>query len=217
MIPARRFLWTAMLGLGAVVALLCYAPPTFGQNGIPSKEDEYLIKAAFLYGFGQNVTWPDSSFDSPKAPFVIGILGSDPFGGALQEIARKKTIQGRKIVIRQFARIENYQGPCHILFISDAVRPEEQHAALRQLSQVGLLTVGESPDFIAEGGIVDLYLEGDSVRFELNVEAANRAKLRMDAQLQKLSKPAADRRTGERASPATLPSAAAGVTFGKMS
>jgi hypothetical protein len=202
-------------GVGARLAvagiLLITALPASAQTGIGSKEDEYLIKAAFLYGFGQNITWPASAFHGNKAPFVIGILGPNPFGGALQEIAQKKTIQGRKIVVKQFAALKNYEGPCHLLFISDAVRPEEQRAALEQLSRAGLLTVGEIPGFAEDGGVVNLFLEGDSVRFELNVEAANRAGLRMDAQLQKLGKPITERgRTGS-IPPASRREAAADV------
>jgi hypothetical protein len=183
-----------IVAAGLLLGMFLSAPRAFGQPENGSIQDEYLIKAAFLYGFGQNVDWPDSSFTSDRAPFVIGILGKDPFGGALQEIARKKTIQGKKIKIREFAAAKDFREPCHILFIPKTVSHEEQRTAIEKISRVGLLTVGESPGFAEDGGIVNLYIDGDSVRFELNLEAARRAKLRMDAQLQKLSKPVADRR-----------------------
>ncbi len=41
---------------------------------------EYQVKAVFLFNFGQFVEWPKDAFDTPQAPFVIGILGDDPFG-----------------------------------------------------------------------------------------------------------------------------------------
>jgi hypothetical protein len=196
--------------LGSLLAgmVLFSTPTAIGQPEISSKEDEVLIKAAFLYGFGQNIEWPAASFDGPKAPFVIGILGTDPIRAPLEQTAQKKTIQGRKIVVKQFAALKDYQEPCQILFISDSVKLEQQRAAVQQLSRPGLLTVGEIPGFAEDGGVVNLYIEEDSVRFELNVEAANRAQLRMDAQLQKLGKPVAGRRETEKNPPPAPPMAA---------
>ena len=70
---------------------------------------EHTVKAVFLYGFGRYVEWPKTAFATPTSPFVIGILGEDMFGGALDEIAKKKTIQGRTIVIKRFATVEDFK------------------------------------------------------------------------------------------------------------
>ena len=47
--------------------------------------DQYQVKAAFLYNFAKFVEWPPRSYKNPSAPFVIGVLGKNPFGNALVE------------------------------------------------------------------------------------------------------------------------------------
>lgn len=45
------------------------------------------------------------------------------------------------------------------------------------------LTVGDSPEFAHEGGVIRLYLVDDRVRFEINVDAAERAHLTISSKL----------------------------------
>src|SRR5688572_20007690 len=45
---------------------------------------EYQVKAVFLFNFVQFVDWPATAFPSPDAPIRIGVLGVDPFSGALE-------------------------------------------------------------------------------------------------------------------------------------
>src|ERR1700721_2428538 len=44
---------------------------------------EYQVKAVFVYNFSHFVEWPAQAFAAANAPFVIGILGGDPFGANL--------------------------------------------------------------------------------------------------------------------------------------
>jgi hypothetical protein len=50
------------------------------------------------------------------------------------------------------------------------------------------LTVGESPHFTLNGGAVRFFLEHDRVRFEINIDAVERAHLKISAQLLSLAK-----------------------------
>ena len=50
---------------------------------------EYAIKAAYLYNFGRYVTWPVEKFLDDRSPVVIGVLGPDPFGAALDRIVQR--------------------------------------------------------------------------------------------------------------------------------
>jgi hypothetical protein len=183
-----RLRWRAL----NLVIILMGSGLIAGQTDGPPPKSDYLVKAAFLYGFGRMVDWPATAFHNAADPFVIGILGPDPFEGALQEISRKRTIQGRKIVVRHFPAISDFREPCQILFITGTRPREEQREILQQLSRVGLMTVGESPDFTKDGGIANFSIDDNRVRFEINLKAAKRAELRMEAQLLNLGKPAAD-------------------------
>jgi hypothetical protein len=146
------------------------------------------LKAVFLYGFGRYVEWPKTAFATSTAPFVIGILGEDRFGGALDEIAKKKTIQGRKIVIQRFATPEAFKEPCHILFVSRSLTADEQAALLAKTSDKPVFVVGETPGFAERGGTADFFPDVDRIAIEINVDAVRRAQLRVDARLLSLAK-----------------------------
>ena len=140
----------------------------------------------FLYSFGRSVQWPEAALGKPGDPFVIGILGRDPFGEALNEIAAKKTLQERRIVVRRFASVEEYREPCHILFVSGSVSSDDRAALLKKTEGKPVWIVGETPGFAQQGGMANFFLEGDHVRFEINPENARRAQLRLDAKLMSL-------------------------------
>jgi len=91
------------------------APGLFAQGDAGSRE--YQLKAVFLYKICPFVEWPPNALGNGNT-FVIGVLGPDPFGGALETIAASEKVQGKKIVIQHFPSAKNYQ-PCHLLFISN--------------------------------------------------------------------------------------------------
>lgn len=148
---------------------------------------EYNVKAVYLYSFGRYVTWPSMAFDSNSSPFVIGILGEDPLGMAIDQIAQLKKIQGRAIVVRRFASLDSYR-PCHMVFVAKSVPPEEQVAVIAQSRSKPVLLVGEFPGFAAQGGTVNFFMSGDTVRFEINREAAKAQGLEIDARLLSLAR-----------------------------
>ena len=79
---------------------------------------EYQVKAAFIYNFAKFVEWPAEALPENR-PFVIGIIGHDPFGGLIYEAVSGKTVRDRKIVVNRFSKIEDAVDS-HILFIGDS-------------------------------------------------------------------------------------------------
>ena len=107
------------IAVGAMLFLACATCPRglvlAQQSG--EIDREYTIKRAFLYNFGRYVQWPATAFVDDHAPFVIGVLGTDPFGAVLDEIATSAKIDGRTVVAKRFSTLAEYS-PCHILFIA---------------------------------------------------------------------------------------------------
>lgn len=149
-------------------------------------QHEYNVKAAFLYSFGRYVDWPPTVFGGREAPFVIGVLGEDPFGGALDRIAESKQIQRRPIVVHRMSSLEAYR-PCHILFVPKTTSKEIQAAAIQKLGKSPVLLVGDEAGFARWGGTVSFFVEEDTVRFEINVDSVRRQRLTVDAKLLKLA------------------------------
>jgi hypothetical protein len=177
----------ALLTLGILLGGIFPVRAQPPQDASPS--NEYIVKAADLYAFGLYIDWPKEALDATAGKFVIGIVGKDPFGETLDFLAKKKKIQGRSIVIRRFPSLEKYQPGCQMVFISRSLTPKEQIAAIKKISGVGVLLVGESPDFAKNGGVINFYLEGNRVRFAINIEAARRARLTLDARLINIATP----------------------------
>lgn len=147
----------------------------------------YTVKAAYLLQFGHYVEWPDDAFPNKQSPLIIGVLGPYPFDSVFEEVARTKRIEGRPVVIRRFASMADYT-PCHILFIVASVPPAERALAIEKLKRSPVLIVGEEPGFAEQGGIVNFFVSGDKVRFEINARAAREEQLKISSTLLSLAK-----------------------------
>lgn len=147
--------------------------------------DEYQVKAAYLYNFAKFVEWPAAAFGAPDAPLVIGVYGDDPFGPALDALVRDKTVKGRRCVIRRSVRMRDLR-TSHVVFIGASPEPVAQ--ALKELDGTSVLTVGEGPRLLDEGGIVAFSVEDGRVIFTIHVGAAARAHLSISSQLLRLAR-----------------------------
>ena len=147
---------------------------------------EYQVKAAYLYNFLKFVEYPSESFADPLAPIVIGVVGDDPFGSALPQVVIGKTVQGRDLVIRMYRAGEDLRR-ANILFISASER-KRLPMILSSLRGTSVLTVSDIAEFTAAGGMIQFLNEDDRVRFAINVDATNRARLKMSSKLLILAK-----------------------------
>ena len=172
-----------MIGLRLFLAVL-----TGTASAAPQSEQapEYDLKAAYLYNFATFVDWPAAAFARPDAPFVVGVIGKDPFGAALDDTFRGLTVQKRRPEIRRSAEIEKLKGS-HILFVpaSEKARFKEIVEAFRGTST---LVLGEAEGFAAGGGSMNYFIEDKRLRFEVNPAAARRAGLSVSSQLLRLAR-----------------------------
>jgi hypothetical protein len=174
---------TARRGWVASLAVLLLGLPGIGgaQSRPPS---EYQVKAVFLYEFGRFVEWP-SLPQSPEQSFNICVLGVDPFGIALDDVVKNKSVAGHEVVVRRLVGVSEL-GSCQILFVS----PSEQSrlpTILNALVGKSVLTVGEGAQFARRGGMISFTIENNRVRFAVNRTAAETADLRVSSQLLRLA------------------------------
>ena len=147
--------------------------------------DEYRVKAAFLYNFAKFVEWPPSAFRSPADPLVIGVLGKNPFGDALAAAVAGKSLEGRPFQVRELADAQQVSG-CQIIFISSSER-KRLKLLFDAIGNSGVLTVGETDNFAAEGGIVNFKIESGRVRLQINLVAARKQHLRISPKVLSLA------------------------------
>jgi hypothetical protein len=160
-----------------------------GGNSIVNAEfhssPEYLIKAAYLYNFMKFVEWPPEEFKDSLSPINLYILGTDPFGGALDSIS-DKMVKGRRLHIKHVNHVNEISGG-HILFISASEKRNLRHT-LRALKNSAILTVGEMDGFAQQGGVINFITVENRIQFEINPDAAQQSGLKISSQLLRLAK-----------------------------
>jgi uncharacterized protein DUF4154 len=142
---------------------------------------EYELKAAMLYNLTRFVEWPSSAYADPQAPTVLCILGRDPFGGSLTSVAANPASGGRPVQIRHVPNDKGIRG-CQVVYISSSERKSIVQI-LSTLKGSSILTVGEMDQFAARGGMIQFSLEEKQVRFEINLDAASQADLKISSRL----------------------------------
>ena len=158
--------------------LLAFASSSLGQEGQPS---EYQVKAAFLYKFTRFIEWPEAAFSRTNSPFVVGIIGENPFGQELERAVKNKEVNGHGFIVKEIKTLAEAKA-CHVLFISQSERrrlPE----IIGAVATLPVLTVSETDRFLALGGIINFLVEENKVRFEISDVAARRAGLKISSKL----------------------------------
>jgi hypothetical protein len=146
---------------------------------------EYQLKAVFLFNFTQFVEWPSSTFSSQNSPIIIGILGNDPFGSYLDETVSDEKVNGHPIVVKRYSAIGQAENS-HVLFINLS-QPSDRIQALEALKGKSILTVGEAPNFISEGGMIKFIMANNKIQFQINPEAARASDLMISSKLLRLA------------------------------
>jgi hypothetical protein len=145
---------------------------------------EQQVKAAFLFNFTQFVNWPETAFSSGTAPLVIGIAGKDPFGAYLDELVAGEKVNGHPLVIQHCKSTEEME-QCHILYLAldDA---KKLHEILSALKRQPILTTGDDPDFLEQGGMMRFFTGDNKVQIQVNLEATGVANLTISSKLLRL-------------------------------
>jgi hypothetical protein len=143
------------------------------------------VKAALLFNFSQFIEWPDS-VPAPNQPFVIAILGDDPFGKTLDELVVDERAHGRPIEIRRYRRVEDVNAQILFISASEVARLGEILASLKGKP---VLTVSDIPGtaFVRARGMIDLASEHNKIRLRINPEAARSSGLIVSAKLLQLA------------------------------
>jgi hypothetical protein len=161
----------------AALALVCLAAVA---RGAPQVSREYEIKAGFLYNFLKFIEWPEEPLAETQAPVTVCLVGADPFGEALDAL-NGKPVRGRPISIRRFQAPQGIER-CRMVFVSVSEK-DRLVEVLAPLERSRVLTVSDLDDFTQAGGMIQFVVEGNKVRFEINLDAAERVGLKVSSKL----------------------------------
>lgn len=172
-----------MLRAAAVLAAIAFAPfVALGQQDRPS---EYQVKAVYLFNFSRFVSWPPRQAGDASGPFAICVIGKDPFGPVLDATVTGENIAGKVVVARRLAQVAQATS-CRVLFISSSEESRLKDI-LAALDKASVLTVSDIAHFTDRGGMIQFVLQGDRVRFEVNLASTADAGLTLSSDLLKVA------------------------------
>lgn len=147
---------------------------------------EYEIKAHLIARFVRYTRWPESAFESKDAPFVVAVLGKDPFDDALDNAFKDVKVGERKVKVVRGNEIAALGNP-QLLFVVGKDE-KQQHKLVEQFMRKPLLLVTDTLHGAELGAHFGFYLEGKRVRFAANTASAKRSSLEISSELLKHAK-----------------------------
>ncbi|MGV3771346.1 MAG: YfiR family protein [Verrucomicrobiales bacterium] len=173
------------LARGAICALASLLLLLGSGINAQAQSREYALKAAFLFHFTQFVEWPAEAFAETNSPFVIGIIGADPFGNLLHDIVQNEKVKGRSIVVRRLKSSAD-SSECHILYLAPS-EAANMDKLIKGVAGKPVLTVSDIETFARRGGMIRFITENNKIRFRINNAAAQKAGLTISSKLLRLA------------------------------
>ena len=166
-----------------LLLLFFLGAPVRAQDAPVGESD---LKAAFLYNFTKFIEWPAEAFAKEDAPVVVGVYGDEEFTQNLRTLLADKKAHNRPFTVRRLINPQDAK-TCQILFFR-ANETKKMGAVYESIKRLPILTVGESEDFLDQGGMFSLVFEDKQLRFDVNTAAAENAKLTISSKLLRLAK-----------------------------
>lgn len=142
---------------------------------------EYQLKAVFLFNFAEFVEWPAAALPQADTPFVIGVLGKDPFGATLDEVVRGETVNRHPLAVERYRDVAGIRD-CQILFIP-AAEMAHLDAILAALKGRSVLTVTDADGPVPRGVVIALVRHDNRIRLRIDLEAAKASNLTISSKL----------------------------------
>jgi hypothetical protein len=159
-----------MLVLGVSIWI---ATPTWAESAFP----ESAIKAVFLFRFASYVEWPVTPPDG--APFTIVVMGDSDVASELRHLLPGRSIGGRSVQVR-VAKSATDIDAAQILFLGIGSKTRQ---IVGTIGDRHVLVVTETDRGLEDGSAVNFLTVDRHVRFEVSLTAAQRAGLKISADL----------------------------------
>ena len=200
--PGKTSTWSPKT-LGIHTCLLCIALPTImASASLVERADsktqevtEYEVKAAYVYYFAKFTEWPPEALPSPNSPITIGVIGNDEFGALLDKVVKDKTVLNHPMAVRRLnwpADLRSIQ----MLYIGSMANKRLKQIE-QDLQKMPVLTIAETENGARTSGIVNLFIEGGKVQFDVDIKAAEKSGLRVSSKLLRMAREIRGDHSGE--------------------
>jgi hypothetical protein len=174
-----------------IAALLLTCQPHAAAQSVSAPE----LRAAFLFNFVKFTGWPSESLPQ-AAPVVVCIVGDEHVADAFEALTKDQTVDGRRLTTRRMKRDDAVAG-CHLLYAAELDARRARDVVSGSAGQA-VLTVSDFTEFVEVGGVASFFVENGKMRFAVNPDAVERARLRISSKLLGLARIVRDDTNGNR-------------------
>lgn len=168
--------------IGVLLALALVNRPRTARQQEKEANREYQAQSQYLRSFVEFVDWPAKATQEGVHPTInFCILGSDPYGKLLDGAILGQSFGGRQGVVVRGQHLADL-GVCDVLFVGKSEEKKEDKI-LDKLHNKNVLTIADMEGFAARGGVIQFVWQNDHLGFLINVDAASRAGLKINASL----------------------------------
>ncbi len=161
------------------ILVLLLAPNPGAAVKPPIAVSEHELKAVYLERLTRFIEWPAGhEVSQPSKPFVIGVIGIDPFKGVLPSIFNNQRIKGKPVQVLRIRDPADRRAVTrtHLLFIGK-LNNKDLQVLLDMAREESILTVSDTPGFGEFGVMVNFFVDDDRLRFEINPKPVHQAHL----------------------------------------
>ncbi len=143
---------------------------------------ESQIKVALVYKLMHFFEWPTNT------PLNICVYKPNTEDVASFDLMPRQTESGSPVKVSLLYENGNSfkQGRCNIIFFSNDTGSDIQHI-LKNMTDDKRLTIGQTSQFIAQGGMINLVRKDLTIKFEINISALKRADLNISSQVLRIA------------------------------
>lgn len=171
--------WKRRRTLACFLAAVLTILPVLAE--VDPSEAKFLIICKMVEYF----TWADES-GKPANSIEVFVLGTGDLEKYILSRKPNYSVKGRPIhftQIRDLSRLET----CHILLVGES-ESKRFPAIVAAVQRSRVVAISDTPGFCRHGGHVNLYIENQRIRFEMNPRAASSSGVKISSRLLQLAK-----------------------------
>ncbi len=136
------------------------------------------VQSAYIYNFTKYMQWPPAK---QSGEFTIAIVGKSPLTTHLKILSATKKVGIQDIKIKEYNSI-NEISQCHIILLAPG-SSSQLVEAIKKAELINALIITDKPGMAKQGAGLNFVLVGGKPRFEINQDAIDKCKIKVNPKL----------------------------------
>jgi len=147
---------------------------------LPGFAQELKYKSAMTINILRYINW---SNEQKKGNFVIGVVAKSDLASILKEQTNGRKFGNQNIAIKEFNSFKDIT-PCQVIYIGKGANVQKNFEAItKQCGGKGFLLITESEGAINIGSVINFFMDGETLKYEVSVSNASKLGIAIDSKL----------------------------------